>query len=486
MLHSESLFISQSGSGSGTGVDASNRASVSFFNNSSNWGAGAGKISAGDTVSLGGTITGTLAAQGSGTSGNPITILFESGAKSSSAVWGTGASSAIYLSGKSYITVDGGTNGAVENSANGDGLANQAVSRGVTVTGCSNIEVKNLIVRTMFVKTYNSATVLANYSTRGIDVIDSSNVSVNHCTTSDAHTGIFISGTGSVISVNDNIVSACSTAIVLGTDQNMSSITFQRNDIAMGYNWTDPAGNGHNDGIHCWNTGSGVMTTAVEMSANNCHGDPGEHSTGMYYWEGAMDLVYCYNNLGIATNNRCTDGYITCSGANGLRAYIYNNTIKGVGTGSTGGNGVLVYNAAGTYNVTVLNNTFDNCFTGIYNGIGTVAWTCDYNDYHVGSVGVGNGDVFKSTIGSWQSYTGGDTHSFTTDPLLDSNGNITSSSPCYNAGMDASAVLTADRVGTARPQSSAFDVGSMEVVVGGAPAVPSNYRKVRTLAGSGL
>ena len=70
--------------------------------------------------------------QGSGTSGNPITILFQPNAVMTSPAWPS--SGAINVGGNGYITVDGGSNGIIQDTANGDALANQLDSTGVCST----------------------------------------------------------------------------------------------------------------------------------------------------------------------------------------------------------------------------------------------------------------------------------------------------------------------------------------------------------------
>jgi len=117
----EDFYISQTAQGGDTGLDCANAHSVSWFNMSGNWGTGAGKISAGDTVHLCGTITTSLVAQASGSSGLPINILFETDAKISKAV--CGSNGCINTNSKTYITIDGGTNGIIESTTMGTGLA---------------------------------------------------------------------------------------------------------------------------------------------------------------------------------------------------------------------------------------------------------------------------------------------------------------------------------------------------------------------------
>ena len=113
-LAAETIYVSQSGSGDGSGSGTGNRMSVANFNTAGNWDtdvANDGLIGPGDTVSLSGTLTTQMVIQGSGTAGNQITILFESGAKLSAAFWTSDG--ALKAAGKSYITVDGGNTGTV-------------------------------------------------------------------------------------------------------------------------------------------------------------------------------------------------------------------------------------------------------------------------------------------------------------------------------------------------------------------------------------
>ena len=77
----QNLYIAQNAVGSGNGSSCANAKAVSFFNTAANWGAAATQIGPGTTVHLCGTISSQLTARGSGASGSPITILFESAAK---------------------------------------------------------------------------------------------------------------------------------------------------------------------------------------------------------------------------------------------------------------------------------------------------------------------------------------------------------------------------------------------------------------------
>src|SRR3984893_17134985 len=88
--------------GGGNGICTNNTHPPSWFNNSGNWGNGATQIGPGTIVHLCGTFVGAqgatmLTAQGSGSSGNPVTILFESGANLTSPAW-SGVTGAIDIS----------------------------------------------------------------------------------------------------------------------------------------------------------------------------------------------------------------------------------------------------------------------------------------------------------------------------------------------------------------------------------------------------
>src|SRR5271157_3872247 len=112
------IYITQNTSGSDSGADCTNAHSAAWFNAN-----GVG----GNTYHLCGTFTGTagstMLTPPSGSAGNVLTVLFESGAVLTSPAWGSTSAGAITLSSSSYVTIDGGTNGVIQNSANGTGLA---------------------------------------------------------------------------------------------------------------------------------------------------------------------------------------------------------------------------------------------------------------------------------------------------------------------------------------------------------------------------
>ena len=127
------VYVSQNG-GSFSGGSACNgqtTISLAAFQGSSLWGGGATQIGPGTTVYICGAITVSQNTNfftfwASGTSGNPITIIWDTGAVVSSPYWPTqGSGGAIYATNVAYVVINGGTNGVLQATANGSALANQ-------------------------------------------------------------------------------------------------------------------------------------------------------------------------------------------------------------------------------------------------------------------------------------------------------------------------------------------------------------------------
>src|SRR4051812_41145129 len=104
------IYIAQNAAGVNSGADCAAAHPASWFNTASSWGMGTAQIGPGDTVHVCGTITGSangtvLTFQGSGLSGAPITLWFESGAVIQ-APFCSGAG-CIIANNRSYIVIDG-------------------------------------------------------------------------------------------------------------------------------------------------------------------------------------------------------------------------------------------------------------------------------------------------------------------------------------------------------------------------------------------
>jgi hypothetical protein len=150
------VYIGQTQSGAADGSSCANARALTFFNAASNWGSGAVQIGAGKTVFLCGTVTGALTLQGSGASGNPVTIdgsaaalgaaagvntNNKSGWKLVNLTWADGANTTL-------INVTGGSNGLIEN-AHADAINDTGVFMAQGTSGRPDtITVRNSFFRT--------------------------------------------------------------------------------------------------------------------------------------------------------------------------------------------------------------------------------------------------------------------------------------------------------------------------------------------------
>ncbi|MEI6057654.1 MAG: LamG domain-containing protein, partial [bacterium] len=478
------IYIAQTLQGNNSGgPTCADAHPVSWFNSSFNWGGATGKIGPGTTVHLCGTITSTLSIQGSGSAGSPVTIHFENGAKLSSPAWGEGAQAALYGYGPlSYITVDGGANGIIENTANGTALANQINSAGVQFDfGCNTCEVKNLTVRNLYIRTPNSSDSgggsYAVYFSAG-----GNHVKIHDNTLSNIGDPIMFgipAGSFSNLEINNNTVTESSVAIsVLGADPNaiMDGILIHDNNLTgPGPIWDGSWGvcsgcHNHNDGIHVGASSSSTSPsniTGLKIYNNYTHGDWGQFSTAQIFVEYDVRSPFIYNNVLVPAAGSVSAGNgLMFVKQNSTNARVYNNTFISPSVTTPAG---LALDVDGQ-GVSVENNIFYNFAFPIFinstvplNAHNYVS-TSDYNVFYPVSDGpavqFGEGQI--GTFAAWQ-VLGFDVHSAITDPLFVSNPNdlhLTSNSPAIGIGANLSPYFTTDITGVSRPSvGSAWDIG---------------------------
>jgi len=488
LAFSEIIYVSQSGSGSGTGEDTSNRMSVSGFNTAGNWDtdvANDGKIGPGDTVSLSGTLTTALVVQGSGTAGNFITILFESGAKLSASYWTVDG--AIQAVNKDYIIIDGGNVGKVgtrptvdplsfqiniECTDNGEALGNQQPTRGIVfVTQCNDIIVQNLRTHNLYVKVPLSADV--NEYGGAISLAGTGNLMVSNCVIRMGIDGAIVKA--EVTNVLGLVVADCdirqvSNGIKPGAASGTCSFTdaqIVRNRIDELGMWSDSAGGAshhHNDGIQLVIGSPGANALRTVIAYNWLGPDLGAygHTTSAIFCEDNSEETYIYNNLitmspGHWTSNPLiqavqTSGYSAGEGP-GL---IANNTIIG------GGSGIGI----GSVHHSVSNNVIYN----VGNIFTRTAGTTGTNDYNVfyGISGDTDGQFYNGTViysrftgttPNWQATEFQDLNSINQNPLVNSDGTLQSASPARGFAIPLTAIFNDDFNGNIR---SDWDAGAFE------------------------
>jgi hypothetical protein len=505
------IYIAQNRSGSDTGADCANAHAATFFNTAGNWGSGATQIGAGTTVHLCGTLTfgantSGLRVQGSGASGNPVTILFEANAiLQSPAFNGTFGSpgGGIVINGFNFITVDGGANGIIQNTANGTGLANSQSSTGVYMQGVNTVTVKNLTIQHIYdnLGSVSSASDINGFGTYDILLdqgTNSASVTITNNTLSNAKDGVDASFENTNIAgltiSNNTTRDHCFQLEVVGITGSATNVLIYGNDMSDWTNWQWPTSVYHQDGLITYTgpTSAGAPTYAPFIYNNYIHGNLGNGSpTGYIYCtssNGGSNTdptpIQCtvFNNL--IVNAAANDTCIWLGGATGPHV-VYNNTIVGPGTG--GGYGMVLGSQGHTTNVTLKNNIFVNLGVLItdYDHLNTDVLASDFNVFfnfactnncfndHFGSDGVPS-----RSYATWKALSF-ETHSSTSDPKLDPTDHLQSGSSAIGLGLNLTSsgmtALNSDKAGTARPSSSAWDDGAY-TYSGNRPASPTGLK----------
>jgi hypothetical protein len=483
------IYITQNGSPSGNCTTSVQ--TPAFFNNAANWGSGASQIGPGTTVLLCGTLTGAAGAneftfQGGGTSGAPVTLKFDTNAVLTAPYWAGDSSGAILCTNLNYITIDGGTNGLITNSANGTSLANQADSKAINFNNCSDVTIQNLSITGLY---FHTGTGEDGGGTVGMSFTGGDVVNINHNTVTDARTAIdFNFYTVTSLNIYNNTTNDHVWGIHIGDSGSASTasgVNVYNNSVGPSFNiWNDADQNYHADGIFytCANTGASFTNSAIynnyihgDMSSTETNGHI-QNSTGYIYVDGA------------------------CGGASNIN--IYNNVVSHdvSGTSGAGPEGLMVLrwsSGAGTPGVNVYNNTL-NVATPPYTdciklGSGTAAAAKFANNVAQGcgtgftipgaasqiisstnnvwynlardQAAVGSGPTYYSSLSSWQG-AGYDSSSVSTNPNLSQTYTLGSGSSAISLGTNMGSLavtnLNTDITGATRPASGAgnWDAGA--------------------------
>jgi hypothetical protein len=434
------VYITQSGSA--TGNCTTNVQTPAFFNNAANWGSGASQIGPSTTVLICGTFTGAAGAtefkfQGNGSSGSPVTLKFDTGARLNAPYWS--ANGAITCSNQSYITVDGGTNGLIQNTANGTSLANQAASAGLTFSSCSNATVQNLTIKAMY---FHTGTGEDGGGTVGISFNGGDSVVVQNNTITDARTAIdFAFYTVTSLTISGNTTNDHVWGIHIGDSNGSASasgVNVNNNTVGPSFNvWDDAAQDFHADGIFFQCANSGARFTNSSIYNNYVHGDMSsvemnghiQNSTGYIYVDGA-----CRNASGINVYNNVVSHDVSSpshagpeglmvlrwsSGSGSPGVNVYNNTLNVATPPYTD---CVKLGSGSAPEITFKNNVLQGCgnawtIPGAYSTIIASDRNVFYNiANHFAAVG--NGPTYYSTLATWTSATSFDPSSSGADPSL--------------------------------------------------------------------
>ena len=495
------IYIAQSAAGGSNGADCADAFPVTFFNTASNWGTGGGQIGPGTTVHLCGTFSapagasGYLTFQGSGASGNPITLSFESGAVLTAPYWG--GNGAIQAGSLSNIVVDGGANGIIQATANGSpsgGYANQQNGSAIYFTSVSASEVKNLNISNMYVHTDPADE--SGQNTFAIDWADGNSISIDNNTIHDGgkwciYAAYHAAGTTSNINIFNNTVYHCDHGVVIGDGDPGSTLqganSVHGNVIYDPANWDDNANQNHHDGIHIWAVnGGGSVGNNVALYDNYIYGSWGTHMNSLIYIEGNWVNAGAYNNV-LVVNSGCAGGAgllaIAGQGMGGSNEYLYNNTVVGNSTQYCS----LISVQGGVQNAVVKNNISSTGSAAFYS-TNDITVTLDHNVYYNwGGSGWTIGGKNYSTLASYQSATGQDAHALAGNPNLGSTYVPQKGSPAVGLGGNMTSLgvspLDFDKAGILRAASGVcvpgvpgcWDSGAYQFATGAAtpPSPPT-------------
>jgi hypothetical protein len=446
------VYVGQSAAGAGDGSSCANQTAAGFFNAGANWGSATTQIGPGTTVHLCGTIATALVAQASGSSTNPITIQWESG--TSLAV--CNSVGALQLSGRSYFVVDlGGNSAAITCPSNGSGLSStvQAIGIGTGGSSLTHTEIRNGTIGPLYVYTCCGSDGLGSVA---ISVFGATNDHVHDLVLNNANEGIsLLLGNGITSSGNEINNNNCARTVGRCIDYSNGdggAVTdtggqIHNNDITFGDGWFSGAGDyTHLESIRTFNYGAAGSQDKIvgELIYNNyLHGTvSGDATSFIFVPEGLSSCspnsslsASIFNNLMVMTGGSGPgDGFIFTQDCEHT-LQIYNNTMDG-GNNAVG----ICMEFEGANTVTVENNICENVMTMIYNANAGPTLTANDNDYYnVGTSGA-NGWYWQgkeyTTLAAWKSATGQDANSISTNPGLNSNYTIPSTSPAAGIGVN--------------------------------------------------
>lgn len=484
----QDVYVTQTGADPGSGVCAGQTIiSLAKLNSSGTWGTGASQIGPGTTVHMCGVFTAAMNVQGSGAAGNPITILFDTGAKFSGPKADfNGSGGIIALGSHSYLIFDGGTanqggpgvqggkNSNMELTDTGTALTQQASINGFYSTGAHDVEVRNFGCYNLYVHLYNST--YTNDTTEGTDGHGcfyanpwGVNLSIHDSTFADSDDGIMLFSPNSP---NSNLQVYRMTMYHIDHFMFYSGPTcctfVHDNHFSTPANWDTSSNKYHHDG-HIIPMSSGQTMDQIYIYNNLYDGDWGGHTTSPVFYDieagSYLTNLYVFNEVykGSDMSNPWANGLNTipcytagaCTNAGPL--HIWNNTVI---CPNNGGGAAFQVTGQG---VDFRNNLETSC-AGFINNSGGASFgnsvsAFDYNVYGSPLTGSGNGpwqfdgvtssgSSLSSQFASWRGIIGGmvpgaEVHSQAVASAgVDSLGVLQAGSPAIGKGVNLCTIVS--------------------------------------------
>lgn len=404
--------------------------------------------SAGDISYICGALTasanGTILTFGwSGSSGNPITLIFDTGATLKAPYFGS-THGAIDGNGHTFLVVDGGApcgvtgvscNGIIQNTLNGTSggscpggtCTNQQGTTGIQFIGSANSEIKNVGVYDLYDHTSSSDSVVdvtqvnaVQFGGANILIHDSKFHDLGWALLQNAASG----GSGLQIYNNEIYNMAHGMAVGAPPSVTISSVAIYNNHLHDMGNWgTGVADTYHLTGVHGFSTAPGKIQN-LYLHDNLFDGTLGsccitgwvflEASDSGTPWTDSTGTAFAWNNVFYADLD-VPNGIVYIG--DGTAHEFWNNTIIGPNGGNNGA--CLVFHTSAT-SVSIQNNTIEGCTT-LVNGVSSSTFSViDYNIY--GKASGGNpqwqfGAANATSLSAWKTACSCDAHSLAQSPL---------------------------------------------------------------------
>jgi len=345
--------------GASQGNCKTNPQTPAWFNSSANWGSGSIQIGPGTMVLFCGTFTDVvngilLTARGSGASGNPITLKFDT-----AAVWQSPAENTfLQLDGQSHFIVDGGTtcgwvsqnvttcNGTIQNTGNGTNLANHNHgSAGISASGSADVEIRNLQIGPIYLKVGTGDQLNGAPGPQCVRITNPSNagftgINIHNNIMHDV--GWCVWGGANTLTISNNEIYYLDHGLGFGNNTDgtstWSGISIHDNHLHDFVAWDTSSNDFHHDGFHFFAyaaNGTDFNTKNIIENINIYNnlfdGDWGVNNTANIFFEGNEQNANIFNNVtvvypGRQLNNGLYNGY-------GTNINFYNNTAIGSGSG---------------------------------------------------------------------------------------------------------------------------------------------------------
>jgi hypothetical protein len=495
------IYVGQAGAGNRSGQGGcANARPLSWLNAASNWGAGDGQIRPGVTVGLCGTITGQLETKKSGSGGKPITILFMANAKIAKGGAGCPSSGCISVAPSSeYITIDGGSNGVIENTDRGTGkLESAEPTTGIEARGCKHCTIEDLEIANLYVAVRGHGPGATEI--RGIQIREGTPEydTVNHDVFHDLGWAVNIEAapTTSHIDVERDTFYHLThgfspTAGFSGGS--IGPVVFAHNHFYRNLNWEAPGDPNHVDGVHCYSTDAKGYTphyTGLYIYDNYITME-GADNTAPIYIEGgsgegstpcadSTSNIWVFNNV-LAYAKNVPEGADGLLGAFSGEPHLYNNTLLG---NSTTVRVCEVLNDHVAAEVRFTNNLATRCKVFLEaEKERLAAGGVEHNLWADGGSGgtfvciaaTGKREYTRAELSSWQACLGNDMHSrMVSNARLDLKevvgvqGKPYAGSPALAAGVNLTSLcpstparaLCRNINGEARPSTGAWNIGA--------------------------